>query len=105
MQTTFCSISLVVIQDTMANHMQPSLNDVLKRGKDNGFSFNPAKTTAALFKNRKRSFQRPSIYMDGAHAMLIKSMVYLGLIIYHMLNWTAHITNRGQKGTFLLSKC
>ena len=90
---------------TMANLIQPSLNDVLKWGKDNGLSFNPTKTTAVLFNNKKRSFHRPPIYMGGAQVMLSKSMVYLGLTIDHTLNWTAHITNRVQKCNFLLSKC
>ena len=88
---------------TLIQIAQPFLDNCVKWGAQNGFTFSVDKTTAVFFTNKynfhnKEIKQVKKLTMNGFEITPQDSMTYLGVVLDNKLNWNKHIQTK-------LSKC
>jgi hypothetical protein len=90
----FCDDTRVIITGDDIEQIGNIANKVLEKlqnwGKNNGIQFNPNKTKAILFTNR-RKFEKPKIHMNNVRIDIVDEIKYLGIIIDIKLLFNKHI--------------
>jgi hypothetical protein len=92
--TGFCDDTKLLFAGKDIKIIEKNANELLQKvyewGKLAKLDFNAMKSSALLITN-KRSFTSPKLEMNGIEIKLEKSIKYLGVKIYHKLNWSQHI--------------
>ena len=79
----------------MAKHMGRMLNKLVEWGKTCGLTFNPSKTVAMVFSEKKHRIQiQPSLKMEGKEINYHNHTRYLGVELDKHLKWNQHIENK-----------
>jgi len=90
----FCDDTGCLITGNDINSIESTANQVLAKlhiwGINNKIQFNPIKTKAILFTNR-RKYIKPRINMNGVEIEIVNELKYLGIIIDRKLNFNHHI--------------
>lgn len=70
---------------------QQDLDDLITWGKDNGVTFDQAKTEVIHFSRKLRNDENPPIYHDGVAKTAEKQMRWLGVWFDRQLSFRAHV--------------
>jgi hypothetical protein len=90
----YCDDTGAIITGNDINKIEEIANQVLEKlqnwGINHKIEFNPNKTKAVLFTNR-RNYKKPKIFMNGINIDVVNELIYLGLIIDRKLNFIKHV--------------
>jgi hypothetical protein len=90
----YCDDTGAIITGNDINKIEEIANQVLEKlqnwGINHKIEFNPNKTKAILFTNR-RNYTKPKIFMNSINIDVVNELKYLGLIIDRKLNFIKHV--------------
>ena len=76
--------------DTLVDLAQPVIDNITKMGLEKGLSFNPNKTVAVMFTNKKTKGKKcPKV--NNTQIEFSKGMKYLGIYIDEHISFNKHI--------------
>ena len=79
--------------DTLVDLAQPIIDNITKMGLEKGLVFNPSKTVAVMFTNKKTKGKKyPRV--NDTQINFSKGMKYLGIYIDEHISFTKHITDK-----------
>ena len=89
---------------TITSIMQSALNKVMLWGEVHQLIFNPAKTNAMLFTQKKKPIPIP-LFMRGVEIKYVSEARYLGVVLDNKLNWNQLVTERVTSCKKALVRC
>ncbi len=90
---------------TLCDILQSALNKISNWCTKNELSINPAKTKMIIFTNRKKIEGVVIPTINGIEILLVKEVIYLGILLDYLLSWIPNIERRIQKATAALWQC
>ena len=87
---------------TITSIMQSALNKVMLWGEVHQLIFNPAKTNAMLFTQKKKPIP---LLMRGVEIKYVSEARYLGVVLDNKLNWNQLVTERVTSCKKALVRC
>lgn len=79
--------------------LQNTLNNLTEWCKRSGFKFSNEKTKALIFTRKRKSFQKPDLFLCGSKIKYVNAYKFLGVTFDSKLKWTNHIKEIKAKAT------